>query len=85
MAYTCFWLKSNLGEQFLDEHISGSTQEYLSLGSFRSISFKQPPIEKLEEFNKIATGYLHKIKNNSEQIKTLKKLNDNMLPPVDER
>ena len=57
MAYTCFWLKSNLGKQFLDEHISGSTQEYLPLGSFRSISFKQPTIEKLEEFNKIAIGF----------------------------
>jgi type I restriction enzyme S subunit len=32
MAYTYFWLKSNLGKQFLDEHISGSTQEYVSLG-----------------------------------------------------
>ena len=57
MAYTCFWLKSNLGKQFLDEHISGSIQKYVSLGNSRSISFKLPPIEKLEEFNKIAIGF----------------------------
>lgn len=81
-AYTYFWLKSHLGRQFLDEHISGSTQEYVSLGSFRSISFKRPPIEKLEEFNKIANGYLHKIKNNSAQIQTLEKLRDNLLPKL---
>ena len=82
MAYTYFWLKSNFGRQFLDEHISGSTQEYVSLGSFRSITFKKPPIEKLEEFNKIANGYLHKIKNNSAQIQTLEKLRDNLLPKL---
>ena len=82
MAYTYFWLKSNLGKQFLDEHISGSTQEYVSLGSFRSILFKKPPIEKLEEFNKIANGYLHKIKNNSAQTQTLEKLRDNLLPKL---
>ncbi len=82
MAYTYFWLRSNLGKQFLDEHISGSTQEYVSLGSFRSILFKKPPIEKLEEFNKIANGYLHKIKNNIAQIKTLEKLRDNLLPKL---
>jgi type I restriction enzyme, S subunit len=82
MAYTYFWLKSNLGRQFLDEHISGSTQEYVSLGSFRSIAFKKPPIEQLEEFNKMANGYLHKVKNNSAQIKTLEKLRDNLLPKL---
>jgi type I restriction enzyme S subunit len=82
MAYTYFWLKSHLGRQFLDEHISGSTQEYVSLGSFRSIAFKKPPIEQLEEFNKIANGYLHKIKNNSAQIQTLEKLRDNLLPKL---
>lgn len=82
MAYTYFWLKSHLGRQFLDEHISGSTQEYVSLGSFRSITFKKPPIEKLEEFNKVANGYLHKIKNNSAQIQTLEKLRDNLLPKL---
>ncbi len=82
MAYTYFWLKSHLGKQFLDEHISGSTQEYVSLGSFRSITFKKPPIEKLEEFNKIANGYLYKIKNNNSQIQTLEKLRDNLLPKL---
>lgn len=82
MAYTYLWLKSNLGSQFLDEHISGSTQEYVSLGSFRSISFKNPPTEKLDEFNKIANGYLNKIKNNSAQIQTLEKLRDNLLPKL---
>ena len=82
MAYTYFWLKSNLGSQFLDEHISGSTQEYVSLGSFRSISFKKPPTEKLDAFNKVASGYLNKIKNISEQIETLEKLRDNLLPKL---
>jgi type I restriction enzyme S subunit len=82
MAYTYFWLKSNLGRQFLDEHISGSTQEYVSLGSFRSISFKKPSSEKLNEFNQVANGYLNKIKNNSAQIQTLAKLRDNLLPKL---
>lgn len=82
VAYTYFWLKSNLGRQFLDEHISGSTQEYVSLGSFRSITFKKPPKNKFIEFNQLAEGYLNKINNNSNQIQTLEKLRDTLLPKL---
>ena len=82
VAYTYFWLKSYLGRQFLDEHISGSTQEYVSLGSFRSITFKAPPKNRLLEFNQLAGGYLNKINNNSNQIQTLEKLRDTLLPKL---
>lgn len=82
VVYTYFWLKSHLGRQFLDEHISGSTQEYVSLGSFRSITFKKPPKDKLQEFNKLAEGYLNKIKINSLQIQNLATLRDTLLPKL---
>ncbi len=82
LAYTYFWLKSSLGRQFLDEHISGSTQEYVSLASFRSIIFNKPPSEKLYAFNKIANDYLSKIGINSAQILTLEKMRDTLLPKL---
>ena len=82
VAYTYFWLKSNLGRQFLDGHISGSTQEYVSLGSFRSIIFKKPPESRLAEFNQLAECYLDKINVNSNQIQTLEKLRDTLLPKL---
>ncbi|NEU33537.1 restriction endonuclease subunit S, partial [bacterium LRH843] len=45
------WLNSVQGKQFVDEHKSGSTQEYLSLGSLRGIQLKSPPNDLLLIFN----------------------------------
>ncbi len=82
IIYTYLWLKSNIGRNFLDEHSSGSTQEYVSLGSLRSIHFKKPPKNKLIEFNKLSSAYFDKIKINNNQIRTLEKLRDTLLPKL---
>jgi type I restriction enzyme S subunit len=60
--FTFLWLKSPIGRQFIDKHKSGSTQEYVALGSMRSIVFQKPPIEILKKFNKLASSYFAKIK-----------------------
>jgi len=78
-VYTYLWLKSPAGRQFIDEHKSGSTQEYVALGSLRSIRFLKPPIEILREFNKLASGYFSKINLNRRQIQSLEKLRDTLL------
>lgn len=51
--YTYLWLKSTIGRQFVDEHKSGSTQEYVALGSLRSIVFQKPPMKILSEFKRV--------------------------------
>ncbi len=80
--YTYLWLKSSNGRQFIDEHKSGSTQEYVALGSLRSIVFQKPPIEVLQSFNKLASGYFSKIILNRSQIQTLETLRDTLLPKL---
>ena len=80
--YTYLWLRSSNGRQFIDEHKSGSTQEYVSLGSLRSIVFLKPPIDVLHSFNKLASGYFSKMILNRSQIQTLEKLRDNLLPKL---
>jgi len=80
--YTYLWLKSPIGRQFIDEHKSGSTQEYVALGSLRSIIFQKPPMKILSEFNKFTSDYFSKIYLNSSQIRILGKLRDTLLPKL---
>ncbi|MGV8934509.1 MAG: hypothetical protein ACOH1I_07785, partial [Gallionellaceae bacterium] len=80
--YTYLWLKSPEGRQFINEHKSGSTQEYVALGSLRSITFQKPPMVTLREFNKLASRYFAKSNLNHSQIKTLETLRDTLLPKL---
>lgn len=78
--YTFLWLNSSKGKAFIHEYRSGSTQEYIALGSLRSIVFDRPPMELLLNFNNEIQPYFRKIKNNMLQIRTLEKLRDTLLP-----
>ena len=80
--YTYLWLKSSLGKGFIHEHRSGSTQEYISLGSLRSIRFKEPTMDMLDRFNKIVQSMFNKIACNSAQIRTLESLRESLLPKL---
>ena len=80
--YTYLWLKSPIGRQFIDEHKSGSTQEYVSLGSLRSIMFQVAPTDTFQDFNTLALEYFRKMSLNFAQIRTLEKLRDTLLPKL---
>ncbi|HEE6180587.1 TPA: restriction endonuclease subunit S [Acinetobacter baumannii] len=80
--YIYLWLISPLGKQFVDEHKSGSTQEYLSLGSLRGIRLSRPPNELLQEFNSCVDSLFMKAHQNRKQIQTLEKLRDTLLPKL---
>jgi type I restriction enzyme S subunit len=80
--FTLLWLKSNYGKEFIHENKSGSTQEYIALGSLRSIVFNIPPQEIIQEFNSIVKPYFDKIKTNQNQICTLTSLRDTLLPKL---
>ena len=76
------WLNSVQGKQFVDEHKSGSTQEYLSLGSLRGIQFKSPPNDVLLSFNAHVDNWFKKTHANTKQIQTLENLRDTLLPKL---
>ena len=80
--YTYLWLKSSIGQQFIDEHKSGSTQEYVSLGSLRSITFQIARTDTLKDFNTLASEYFRKMSLNFTQIFTLEKLRNTLLPKL---
>lgn len=80
--YIYLLLISPLGKQFVDEHKSGSTQEYLSLGSLRGIRLSRPPNELLQEFNSCVDSLFMKAHQNRKQIQTLEKLRDTLLPKL---
>ncbi|PZM16655.1 hypothetical protein DOL94_10035 [Acinetobacter baumannii] len=80
--YIYLWLISPLGKQFVDEHKSGSTQEYLSLGSLRGIRLSRPPNELLQKFNSCVDSLFMKAHQNRKQIQTLEKLRDTLLPKL---
>jgi type I restriction enzyme S subunit len=82
MYFTVLWLKSDFGNEFIYENRSGSTQEYISLGSLRSIHFSIPSLEKVEEFNKEIEPLFQKIKSNQIQIRTFAALRDTLLPKL---
>lgn len=80
--YTYLWIKSSLGQDFIHEHRSGSTQEYISLGSLRGIIFKKPPTSLLTRFNDAMKPLFDKRKTNSAAIQTLSTLRDTLLPKL---
>lgn len=60
----------------------GSTSTYPSLkpSDIEKIEFQLPPIERLDEFQKIASNSWDKINHNQTQIRTLTALRDTLLP-----
>ncbi|QFQ83938.1 restriction endonuclease subunit S [Enterobacter roggenkampii] len=80
--YTYLWLLSSEGKDFIHTTKSGSTQEYISLGSLRSIVFNKPDNNTLKKFNNIVEIHFDKINNNNKQIITLEKLRNNLLPKL---
>ena len=80
--FTYLWLKSELGNRFIHENRSGSTQEYISLGSLRSISFFVESERQVIKFNSLIKDYFQKIKFNQTQIRILEKLRDTLLPKL---
>ncbi|NIC26319.1 restriction endonuclease subunit S [Serratia plymuthica] len=80
--YTYLWLLSSEGKDFIHATKSGSTQEYISLGSLRSIVFNKPDNNTLRKFNNIAEIHFNKIYKNNKQIITLEKLRDTLLPKL---
>lgn len=77
-------LTNNEMTEFLHSIAEGSTSTYPSLkpSDIAAITFQLPPNEKLTDFAKIADDSWDKIHKNYQQIQTLEKLRDNLLPKL---
>ncbi len=75
-------LKSPFGDNFIFENADGSTQEYISLGNLRGLTFQYPGDKAINHFGKIILPYFEKIISNNIQIRTLSKLRDTLLPKL---
>ena len=61
---------------------NGSTVLHLSKQAIPSFEFFMPPKERIESYTKLAKGLFSKKFKNIEQIQTLEKLRDNLLPKL---
>jgi type I restriction enzyme, S subunit len=70
--------------EYLHSIAEGSTSTYPSLkpSDIEKLEFQLPPQNKLDEFSKIASSNWNKIDMNHNQIQTLEKLRDNLLPKL---
>ncbi|NLN96714.1 MAG: hypothetical protein GX128_11175 [Bacteroidales bacterium] len=80
--FTYLWLLSDFGKEFIFENKSGSTQEYISLGALRSITFLVPDDNQIKLFNNLVRPLFKKINQNQSQIRTLTQLRDTLLPKL---
>jgi type I restriction enzyme S subunit len=80
--YTYLWLTGIHGRHYVLKNKSGSTQEFMSLGSLRNIEFVIPSDQNLIDFNSLCEPIFKKIKINSSQIQSLTKTRDTLLPKL---
>lgn len=75
-------IKSPIGEKFIYESATGSTQEYITLGSLRNFEFNYPGENRIKQFDLEVEPMFQKIKSNTQQIRTLTQLRDTLLPKL---
>jgi type I restriction enzyme S subunit len=75
-------IKSPIGEKFIYESATGSTQEYITLGSLRNFEFNYPGENRIKQFDLEVEPVFQKIKSNTQQIRTLTQLRDSLLPKL---
>jgi len=80
--YLLLYLKSNVVYQYIDSHLAGSTQKYISLTELRNIPIVIPPEEVLIEFKNIINPIFKCIRHNSFELDNLMILRDTLLPKL---
>ena len=78
--YLLNYLKSDDVRNYIEQHLAGSTQKYISLSELRNLPINIPEKNILEKFNNIVTPIYEQIVNNTNEIKKLKELRDTLLP-----
>ena len=78
--YVFLWIKFKIDEIILNE--TGGAQSHINKNDINNTEISIPPPYLLKEKNKIFEVWFRKITSNVFQIKTLKKLRDNLLPKL---
>ncbi|MDR3190906.1 MAG: restriction endonuclease subunit S [Lactobacillaceae bacterium] len=73
---------SQYGQDYVKQHLAGSTQQYLSLTELRKFQIPMLPEEKLEMFNDTVIPIFNEISSLSDQILWLTELRDTLLPKL---
>jgi len=74
------WLKINM--EYVQSHANGSTFLEISKSAFRSLQIVMPPKELRTVFQKNVKPFFDKIRTNTTQVRTLKKMRDTILPKL---
>ena len=77
--YLLNYLKSDDVRNYIEQHLAGSTQKYISLSELRNLPINIPEKSILEKYNNIVTPIYEQIINNTNEIKNLKELRDALL------
>ncbi|WP_052037764.1 restriction endonuclease subunit S [Leuconostoc mesenteroides] len=73
---------SQYGQDYVKQHLAGSTQQYLSLTELRKFQVPMLPEEKLTMFNDTVIPIFNEISSLSDQILRLTELRDTLLPKL---
>jgi type I restriction enzyme S subunit len=76
------YLKSIDVKNYIDQHLAGSTQKYISLTELRNLPIKIPEISLLQKYNDIVEPIYEQIINTTNEIKKLISLRDTLLPKL---
>ena len=80
----CF-LKSRNFTTWLKETLTGSTQQYVSLGEIRKISFKIPTLNELNKFNLSTNRIINMIIKETDELVKLQALKQLVISRISER
>lgn len=80
--YLLCYLKSKETIQYIEKHLAGSTQKYISLTELRKMPICIPSAEDINTFNALVTPLFLLIIENVKANKTLSSIRDNLLPKL---
>ena len=80
--YIFLFLSSDYGKTYFRTRLAGTTQSYLTLGSLRGMPLIVPVQMTLLEFKQIAQSLFEKTHTNNQQMHTLTRARDVLLPKL---
>lgn len=83
LVWLFYWhLQSFKMKHYLEVRMAGTTQQYLTLKTLRTIPVVLPSEELLSKFNNVMSPLMEKISDNHKQNQTLSNLRDTLLPKL---
>ncbi|WP_188012958.1 restriction endonuclease subunit S [Photobacterium damselae] len=83
LVWLFYWhLQSFKMKHYLEVRMAGTTQQYLTLKTLRTIPVVLPSEELLAKFNEVVSPLMEKISDNHKQNQTLSNLCDTLLPKL---